>query len=75
MTWNFWSIIFTFECDLGMINVNQQAKYLDQRSLHSRVTAKIHAHTHIHWFDCSIWTTKVVGKIGNEIYGQSSCEA
>jgi len=49
---------YTFKPDLDRVQVNQHAKYLDKRSYSSKVIAGTHRHTHIHWKDCSTWTTK-----------------
>jgi len=46
-----------FKDELGSVTVNQQDNYLGQSSCSSKVLI----HTHTHPFDCSAWTTKVVG--------------
>jgi len=41
------------------VKVNQQAKYLGQKSCNSKVIVSTHTHTHL--TNCSTWTNKVVG--------------
>jgi len=47
-----------FTCDLINDKVNQQAKYLGQRSSTSQVSVQAHRHKHTHVTDCSTWSTK-----------------
>jgi len=54
----------TWECDLYSTNMNQQAKYLYQRSLSSDSD-------YTRCTDCHTWTTKVVGKHENKHVSES----
>jgi len=46
MTLNFITMSVTYEFDLNWVKVNRPAKYVGQRSLLSKVIARIHRHTH-----------------------------
>ena len=56
-----WIVTLTFELDLDSVNLNHRAKYLGKRSFRSKVTVRIHRHTHTHRRVCFTWTTQVVG--------------
>jgi len=38
----------TFELDIDMVEMNQHATYVGQRSFHSKVIVHTHTHTHTH---------------------------
>jgi len=54
----------TYDLDLNSMKMNNQAKYLGQRSSSSKVIAWTHTNRHTdtpNRVECSTWTTEVVG--------------
>jgi len=57
-----WALFFSYDCDLRTWpRDNQHAKYLGQRSFHTKIIVRTHRHTQR--TDCSTRATKVIGNI------------
>jgi len=60
-----WPMTLTFERNLDRVKMNQHTKYLGHKSFSTKVIGLTHTRTLTNtWFNCSIWTTEVLGNKG-----------